>query len=136
MKKLTTAEEQIMQVLWKLDKAFVKDMIPELPDDPKTGKKPAYNTVSTIVRILETKGFVDHKAYGKTHEYFPIVSKENYSNMFLKNFMGDYFSGSFQKMVSFFMKQNDIKLSEMEQLMKHMEENESTEDDSQEQKND
>ena len=137
MKKLTTAEEQIMQVLWQLEKAFVKDIIPELPEDSKTGKKPAYNTVSTIVRILESKGFVDHKAYGKTHEYFPVISKETYSNMFLKNFMSDYFSGSFQKMVSFFMKQNDIKLSEMEKLMKHLEDNDEASDtDTKPQKND
>jgi predicted transcriptional regulator len=131
MKKLTTAEEQIMQVLWQLEKAFVKDIVEELPEDEKTGKKPAYNTVSTIIRILETKGFVDHKAYGKTHEYFPLVSKEIYSNMFLKNFMSDYFSGSFQKMVSFFVKQNDVDISEMEQLMKHLEENEGQDEDSQ-----
>lgn len=124
MKKLTTAEEQIMQVLWQLKKAFVKDIIKELPEDEKTGKKPAYNTVSTVIRILENKGFVAHKAYGKTHEYFPVVSKETYSNMFLKNFMSDYFSGSFKKMVSFFVKQNDVDISEMEQLMKHLEEDE------------
>lgn len=124
MKKLTTAEEQIMQVLWQLEKAFVKDIVKELPIDEKTGKEPAYNTVSTIIRILENKGFVSHKAYGKTHEYFPVISKETYSNMFLKNFMTDYFSGSFQKMVSFFVKQNDVDISEMEQLMKHLEESE------------
>ena len=73
-KELTKAEEQIMQVLWTLEKAFVKDIIEELPEP-----KPAYNTVSTIVRILQEKGFVSHKAYGKSHEYFPIISKEQYS---------------------------------------------------------
>ena len=130
MKKLTTAEEQIMQVLWQLQKAFVKDIIKELPIDEKTGKGPAYNTVSTIIRILENKGFVSHKAYGKTHEYFPVVSKETYSNMFLKNFMTDYFSGSFQKMVSFFVKQNDVDISEMEQLMKHLENSEEKDENS------
>ncbi|MBX2842780.1 MAG: BlaI/MecI/CopY family transcriptional regulator [Flammeovirgaceae bacterium] len=122
MKKLTTAEEQIMQVLWEKEKAFVKDILPELPADPKTGKKPAYNTVSTIVRILETKGFVAHNAYGKTHEYYPIVEKDKYSNMFLKSFISSYFSGSFEKMVSFFVKQNDMDVQEMEELMKHLEE--------------
>ena len=127
MKKLTTAEEQIMQVLWSLEKAFVKDIIEELPEDEKNGKKPAYNTVSTIIRILETKGFVDHNAFGKTYQYFPLVSKETYSNMFLKNFMSDYFSGSFQKMVSFFVKQNDVDITEMEQLMKHLEDAEKEE---------
>jgi len=130
MKKLTTAEEQIMQVLWQLEKAFVKDIVKELPVDENTGKGPAYNTVSTIIRILENKGFVSHKAYGKTHEYFPVVSKETYSNMFLKNFMTDYFSGSFQKMVSFFVKQNDVDISEMEQLMKHLENSEENDENS------
>ncbi|WP_020532336.1 BlaI/MecI/CopY family transcriptional regulator [Flexithrix dorotheae] len=122
MKKLTTAEEQIMQVLWKKEKAFVKDILPELPADPKTGKKPAYNTVSTIVRILESKGFVAHNAYGKTHEYYPLVDKDKYSNMFLKSFISSYFSGSFEKMVSFFVKQNDMDVQEMEELMKLLEE--------------
>ncbi len=70
MKELTRAEEQVMQVLWTLGKAFVKDIVEKMPNP-----KPAYNTVSTIVRILETKGFIDHKAYGKTHEYFPLVSR-------------------------------------------------------------
>ena len=71
MKELTKAEEQIMQILWKLEKGFVKDIVDAMPEP-----KPAYNTVSTIVRILEKKGFVDHNAYGKTFEYFPIVSKK------------------------------------------------------------
>ncbi|MEB0249697.1 BlaI/MecI/CopY family transcriptional regulator, partial [Mucilaginibacter sp. 5B2] len=69
IKDLTRAEEQIMQVLWQLEKGFVKDVLDVLPEP-----KPAYNTVSTIIRILETKGFVDHNAFGKSHEYYPIVS--------------------------------------------------------------
>ena len=112
MKKLTSAEEQIMQVLWDLDKAFVKDIIAELPEP-----KPAYNTVSTIIRILEEKGFVDHKAYGRTHEYFPIVDKESYSHQYLKSFVGSYFSGSFEKMVSFFVKKDDLDLKEVEGML-------------------
>ncbi len=117
MKELTKAEEQIMQVLWKLKKGFVKDIREELPDP-----KPAITTVSTIVRILGEKGFVGHNAYGKTHEYYPLIEKSTYSNFYMKNFIGGYFGGSFEKMVSFFVKQNNVDLKEFEELMKHMEE--------------
>ena len=82
MKELTKAEEQVMQLLWKKEKAFVKDLVEQMTDP-----KPAYNTVSTIVRILEKKGFVDHNAYGKTHEYFPLISRKEYTRSFMKNFM-------------------------------------------------
>ena len=80
LKELTKAEDQVMQILWKLEKGVVKDIMEVMPDP-----KPAYNTVSTIVRILETKGFVDHKAYGKTHEYFPKITKEKYTKFYLRN---------------------------------------------------
>ena len=111
MKELTKAEEQIMQVLWRLEKGFVKDVIDLLPDP-----KPAYNTVSTIVRILEKKGFVAHNAYGKTHEYFPVVSRDDYKKRFLKSFIKRYFGDSFQEMVSFFASDWDITLGEMEEI--------------------
>ena len=111
MKELTKAEEQIMQVLWRLEKGFVKDVIDRLPDP-----KPAYNTVSTIVRILEKKGFVAHNAYGKTHEYYPIVSRDDYKKRFLKSFIKRYFGNSFQEMVSFFASDRDITLGEMEEI--------------------
>jgi BlaI family penicillinase repressor len=111
MKELTKAEEQIMQVLWKLEKGFVKDIIERLPEP-----KPAYNTVSTIVRILEKKGFVAHNAYGKTHEYFPSVSKDDYKKRFLKSFIKRYFGNSFQEMVSFFASDRDVTLREMEEI--------------------
>ena len=116
MKELTKAEEQVMQILWKIEKGFVKDVLAKIPEP-----KPAYNTVSTIIRILEKKGFVGYKAYGKTHEYFPIVDKTSYSNFYLKNFIGGYFNGSFQKMVSFFAKENDMDIQEFESLVKHVE---------------
>lgn len=116
MRELTRAEEQVMQVLWKIKKGFVKDILEHF-DDPK----PAYNTVSTIVRILQDKGFVDHKAYGRTHEYFPLVSKDEYSDSHLKNFVNDYFSNSYGKMVSFFARENRISVREMEEIMKIME---------------
>jgi len=116
MRELTRAEEQVMQVLWKLKKGFVKDILEHF-DEPK----PAYNTVSTIVRILQDKCFVDHKAYGRTHEYFPVVSKDEYSESHLNTFVNDYFSNSYGKMVSFFAKENRISIREMEEIMKIME---------------
>ena len=116
MRELTRAEEQVMQVLWKLKKGFVKDILENF-EEPK----PAYNTVSTIVRILQDKGFVGHKAYGRTHEYFPLVSKNEYSKSHLSIFVNDYFSNSFEKMVSFFAKEKGISVKEMEDIMKIME---------------
>lgn len=112
MKELTKAEEQIMQLLWDKEKAFVKDIVEDMPDP-----KPAYNTVSTIIRILEKKGFVDHNAYGKTHEYFPLVSRKDYTRSFMKNFMRNYFSGSFQEMVSFFAREDNMSLSDLDEMV-------------------
>jgi predicted transcriptional regulator len=112
MKELTKAEEQVMQLLWKKEKAFVKDLIDQMPEP-----KPAYNTVSTIIRILEKKGFVKHKAYGKTHEYYPMISRKEYTKKFMKNFMSNYFSGSFQEMVSFFAKEDNMSLSDLDEMM-------------------
>jgi predicted transcriptional regulator len=116
MRELTRAEEQVMQVLWKIEKGFVKDILEHF-NDPK----PAYNTVSTIVRILQDKGFVGHKAYGKTHEYFPVVTRDEYSRFHMKTFVRDYFSNSFESMVSFFAKEKNISVKEMEDIMKIME---------------
>lgn len=116
MRELTRAEEQVMQVLWKIDKGFVKDILEHF-EEPK----PAYNTVSTIVRILQEKGFVTHKAYGRTHEYYPLISKDEYSKSHLSTFVKDYFSNSFEKMVSFFAKEKNISIKEMEEIMKIME---------------
>jgi len=115
MKELTRAEEQIMQILWKLDKAFVREIIEQLPNP-----KPAYNTVSTIVRILEKKGIVSHTVFGKSHRYYPLISREEYTRGHLKNFIKNYFSNSFEKMVSFFVREKDLSLREMEDIMKIM----------------
>ena len=112
MKELTRAEEQIMHVLWALERAYVKDIVERLPSP-----KPAYNTVSTIVRILEKKGFVDHEAQGKTHLYRPIVPKEDYTQAFLKNFVKDYFGDSYQELVSFFARDRNLTLSELEEIL-------------------
>jgi len=111
MKELTKAEEQIMHILWKLNEGVVNDIIENMSEP-----KPAYNTVSTIVRILEKKGFVDHKAYGKTHLYFPLMSKKEYTRSFMKKFMSSYFGNSFREMVSFFAKEDNMSVSEIEEL--------------------
>jgi predicted transcriptional regulator len=115
LKELTRAEDQVMQILWTLKKAFVKDIIEEMPEP-----KPAYNTVSTIIRILETKGFVDHKAYGKTHEYFPVISREKYTKFYLNNMITGYFNGSFNNLVSFFAKENKLNANDLEKLLKEI----------------
>ena len=115
MKQLTKAEEEVMQILWQLQKCNVASVIKELPEP-----KPAYNTVSTIVRILESKGFVDHEQEGKGYLYFPILKKSDYSNQSINKLVDGYFQGSFKSMVSFFMKKNDMSLSELESIMKEI----------------
>ncbi|MDC6403717.1 MULTISPECIES: BlaI/MecI/CopY family transcriptional regulator [Maribacter] len=112
MKQLTKAEEEVMQVLWRLEKSNVAGVIDELPEP-----KPAYNTVSTIIRILESKGFVDHEKEGKGYLYYPIVKKSDYSNQSINKLVDGYFQGSFKSMVSFFMKKNEMSLSELESIM-------------------
>jgi BlaI family transcriptional regulator, penicillinase repressor len=112
LKELTRAEEQIMHILWKLDKGFVNNIIEQMPEP-----KPAYNTVSTIIRILETKGFVGHTAFGKTHEYYPLLSKDQYAKGFLHGFIKNYFSDSYKNMVSFFSKNENLSLKEIEEMI-------------------
>ena len=119
MKQLTKAEEEVMQLLWQLKKANVAALIDELPEP-----KPAYNTVSTIVRILEDKGFVDHEKVGKGHVYFPVVKKSEYSNQSINKLVDGYFQGSFQSMVSFFVKKNDISMNELEDILNKIKEDE------------
>lgn len=111
MKELTKAEEQIMQVLWKLEKAFINDVLAQLPEP-----KPAYNTVSTIVRILEKKGFVSHKAYGKTHEYYPLITKKDYTKRVFKRIMHKYFGNSVKQMVSYFSNEKALSINELEEI--------------------
>ena len=113
--QLTKAEEQIMQVLWDLQMASVKDVIEQLPKP-----KPAYNTVSTIIRILENKEFVNHEAVGRGFEYYPIVKKDEYSNQSLHKLMNGYFEGSFKSMVSFFVKENKMDVKELESILKEV----------------
>ena len=111
MKELTRAEEQIMHVLWEIEKGVVKDILDRLPEP-----KPAYNTVSTIVRILEKKGFVDHEAFGKTHQYFPRITLNEYRRGFLKSFVNRFFGNSYQEMVSFFASDRKITIQELEEM--------------------
>jgi len=113
--ELTRAEEEIMQILWMIKKGFVKNIVEKLPDP-----KPAYNTVSTIVRILEVKGFVGHTAYGKTHEYHPLVGKDEYRSQYLNTLLNNYFGGSFRQLASFFMKHEKLDLRELEEIMELM----------------
>ncbi|MBK0382126.1 BlaI/MecI/CopY family transcriptional regulator [Pedobacter sp. SD-b] len=116
IKELTKAEEQLMQVLWDLEKAFVKEVIDQLPEP-----KPAYNTVSTFIRILETKGFIDHVAFGKSHQYYPIVSKEEYKSFATEKLMSGYFENSVESMFSYFVKKEKIDLAEADEILKMIE---------------
>jgi len=115
MKELTKAEEQLMQILWGLGKGFINDILDKLPHP-----KPAYNTVSTIVRILEKKGFVGYIAYGKSHEYYPLISKKDYTKTYFGHFMKNYFGNSYKEMVSFFTSDNNLDISELEDLKQAM----------------
>lgn len=114
-KQLTKAEEEIMQILWVLNEGNVKDLIEKFPEP-----KPAYNTVSTIIRILETKGFVDHRQEGKGYIYFPLIKKTDYSNFSMKKLVDNYFQGSFKNMVSFLVKKKDIDLEDVEKLLEEI----------------
>jgi BlaI family transcriptional regulator, penicillinase repressor len=117
MKELTKAEEQVMQLLWDMKKAYVKDLVDRFPEP-----KPAYTTVSTIVRILEKKGFIGYKAYGKTHEYFPLIEKKDYTRKLSQGLLSDYFGNSVKHLVSFFSKEKKLSLSELEELRKMIDE--------------
>ena len=115
IKELTRAEEEVMQILWKLRKGFIKDILEKF-DEPK----PAYSTVSTIIRILTEKGFVNYRAYGRTYQYFPLISKDDYRKSRMSSFVKDYFSNSYQKMVSFFAREDSLSVKDMEEIMEMM----------------
>ena len=112
MQKLTNKEEEIMHILWKLEKAFVKDVLGEITDD-----KPHYNTLSTIIRNLEEKRYVGHNAYGNTHQYFPMVTKEEYRKGFMNNAIENYFNNSYKSMISFFAKEEKISADELREIL-------------------
>ena len=101
-----------MHILWKLEKAFVKDVLEDIE-----GEKPHYNTLSTIIRNLEDKGYVSHKAYGKTHQYYPIVNKETYKKSFVNTAIANYFNNSYKNVVSFFAKEEKISVEELKDII-------------------
>mgnify|MGYP001151307550 CR=1 FL=1 len=111
MEQLTKAEEPVMSILWKLKKAFVKDILNELPEP-----KPPYNTVSSIVRVLENKGYVGHTAYGKTHQYHPVICKSDYRKSLFKNIMQDYFDGSYKKVVTHLVDEENLSEQEIQEI--------------------
>ena len=113
IKDLTKAEEQIMQIVWQLESGFVKDVMDYLPEP-----KPAYNTVSTIIRILQVKGFIAHETFGKAHKYFPIISKEEYKRHATDKLLGSYFENSVESMFSFFVKEEKLDLSDVDEILK------------------
>lgn len=116
-KELTRAEEQVMQILWDLEEAYIRDILACFPEP-----RPAYTTVSTIIRILEKKGFVDHKAFGNTHQYFPLKSRKEYAQTLVKGLMANYFNSSFRQMVSFFSREKDLSVNELEELKRIIDE--------------
>src|ERR1700744_303408 len=113
VKELTKAEEQIMQILWQLNEAIVKDILEQMPEP-----KPAYNTVSTVVRVLEGKGFIDHKAYGNSHVYFPTVSEADYKKFTFDKMMNSYFNNSYKSLVSFIANEKKLGVNELDELTK------------------
>jgi predicted transcriptional regulator len=119
MKKLTRKEEEVMKILWKLEKAFVKDIVEEY-DDPK----PHYNTVSSLVRLLQDKGIIGFTQYGNTYEYFPLMTKEEYRKTFMKQVVSDYFDNSYKSAVAFFVKEKGLSPTELEELIKMIKEQE------------
>ncbi len=112
-RELTKAELEIMRIIWAKGRVLVHDILEDM-DEPK----PAYNTVSTIVRILEKKGFVSHKAYGKTYEYFAVVEKEEYTRTYMNNVLKNFFNGSFSSMVNFFAAEKSISAEDMDEIMR------------------
>lgn len=117
MQKLTKAEEDIMKMLWSHGPTTVSALIEKMPGD-----KPPHSTVSSIIRILEKKKFVDHNTYGRTHEYYPIIKKEIYSKFSLKSLLSNYFEGSVNEMVSFLIKEEEVNIKDLEQLIKDIKE--------------
>ena len=118
MQKLTNKEEEVMKILWKLEKAFVKEILAEITEDP-----PHYNTLSTIVRNLEDKHYVGHEAFGNTHRYFPLISKEAYVKRFVNESLADFYDNSYKSLVSFFAKEEKISIEELNEIIELIEKN-------------
>ena len=111
--ELTKAELEVMQILWKKNKVFVKEILEDMPEP-----KPAYNTVSTVIRVLEKKGFVGHTSLGSTYQYYPLVDKSIYTKSYMGNVLNNFFGGSFSQMVCFFSDSKSITLEELEDVIK------------------
>jgi predicted transcriptional regulator len=113
MKELTKAEEQVMQYLWNIKKGFLKDVVDQFPEP-----KPANTTVSTVIRVLVKKGFIDYNTYGKAHEYYPLVAKSEYFKCHFKGLIGSFFNGSVANFASFFTNNEDVDLTQLEEIKK------------------
>lgn len=113
MKKLTKKEEELMKILWKLEKAFVKDIVEQYPDP-----KPHYNTISSLVRLLQDKGVIGYNQYGNTYQYYPLISKEDYRSSFMSQVVSDYFDNSYKSAVAFFVKEKNLSEQEIDELVK------------------
>ena len=118
MKELTKAEEQIMQIVWTHGKMFIKDIVDCMPEP-----KPAYNTVGTFLKILETKGFVGREKLGNVFAYFPLVKKKTYTKDYMNGFLANYFEGSAEKLFSFMVQEKELNLKQVEDLMKKLKDN-------------
>ncbi len=116
MKELTKAEEQIMQYIWKLEKAFLKDIVEQFPEP-----KPAYTTISTVIRVLVKKGFLAYNTYSKVHEYYPVISKDDYFKIHIKGIVNNFFNGSVSNFASFFTDEDELSISELEQIKRMVE---------------
>ena len=119
MKKLTRKEEEAMKILWKAIKGFIKELIDLCPDP-----KPLYTTFSSVIRVLEEKGYINHKAYGKNHEYYPLVKKEEYRKLFMKEVVSDYFGSSYKNVVSFFVSEKKLSAGDLKKLVEIIEKGE------------
>jgi predicted transcriptional regulator len=113
MKKLTRKEEELMKILWKLEKAFVKDIVDQYPEP-----RPHYNTVSSLVRLLQEKGIIGYTQYGNTYEYYPLISRDDYRKTFMNQVISDYFDNSYSSAVAFFVKEKGLKPEELEEILK------------------
>lgn len=111
-KELTKAELEIMKILWEGDKMFVNEILDKMPDP-----KPAYNTVSTFVRLLEKKGVVSHNSFGKSHQYYPLITKQQYTSTFMQGVMTNFFDNSLSQLFSFFSKNEELSIAEIEQII-------------------
>jgi predicted transcriptional regulator len=113
MKRLTKREEELMKILWDMERGFVKDMLQKYPKP-----RPHYNTVSSLIRTLQEKKFIGYKQYGNTYEYFPLVPKEEYRKSFMQQVIRDYFDNSYKNAVSFFVQDKNLKPEELDEIVK------------------